>query len=560
MSSKESPKITEGEIHFDVPSAGKPCKTWYKIFGDLSSGKRPLVALHGGPGVNSDYLEILSDITVSHSIPVVIYDQIGNGLSTHLQEKMGDARFWTVQLFIDELNNLLNNLGIADDFDLLGHSWGGIFAASFAITKPHGLKHLILASAPADMPLTIKSQEALRSQLSQDVQDVLNRHEAEGTTDSEEYRDACNVFNFRYVCRLDPMPQPILNGFGWIEKDPTVYMTMYYDEMTDVVVSPYFKAIPKVKWVKFSSALVMSTNESLKVTTGEIPFDVAAAGKPCKTWYKVFGDLNSGKRPLIALHGGPGVNSEYLEVLSDITITHSIPVIVYDQIGNGLSTHLQEKMGDEQFWTVQLFIDELNNLLKFFGIADNYDLLGHSWGGMLAASFAIRQPHGLKHLILASAPADMHATAESQENLRSQLPQDVQDILTKHEKDGTTDSDAYRAASDVFNFRYVCRINPMPQALLNGFGWIAKDPTVYMTMNGPSEFKIQGSLRNWSVLNEIHKINVPTLLTNGHYDEVTDVLVAPYFKAIPKVKWVVFAVSWVQSFRHFFSVVDILAA
>lgn len=226
----------------------------------------------------------------------------------------------------------------------------------------------------------------------------------------------------------------------------------------------------------------MSANESLKITTGEVPFDVPAAGKPCKTWYKVFGDLSAGKRPLVTLHGGPGVNSEYLESLSDITVTHSIPVIVYDQIGNGLSTHLQEKMGDEQFWSVQLFIDELNNLLKHLGIADDFDLLGHSWGGIFAASFAITQPKGLKHLIIASGPADMPATVKSQEKLRSQLPQDVQDTLTKHEEAGTTESDEYHVASDVFNSRYVCRMNPMPQELANGFGWIAKDPTVYMTM------------------------------------------------------------------------------
>ncbi|KAH9478777.1 L-amino acid amidase [Psilocybe cubensis] len=288
----------------------------------------------------------------------------------------------------------------------------------------------------------------------------------------------------------------------------------------------------------------MSINDSLKVTTGEAPFDVpAAGGKQCKTWYKVYGDLNAGKRPLVTLHGGPGVNHEYLTPLSDITASHSIPVVFYDQIGNGLSTHLPEKMGDEAFWTVQLFIDELNNLLQHLGIADDFDLLGHSWGGIFAASYAITQPKGLKHLIIASGPADMPATVISQEKLRSQLPQDVQDTLTKHEEAGTTESDEYKTASDVFNARYVCRMDPMPQELVNGFAWIAKDPTVYMTMNGPSEFKIQGSLKNYSVVDQIHKINVPTLLTNGRYDEVTEELVAPFFDILPKVKWVVFADS-----------------
>jgi hypothetical protein len=41
----------EGEFDFEVPAAGKPCKTWYKVFGDLKSGKRPLIVVHGSPGL-----------------------------------------------------------------------------------------------------------------------------------------------------------------------------------------------------------------------------------------------------------------------------------------------------------------------------------------------------------------------------------------------------------------------------------------------------------------------------------------------------------------------------
>jgi hypothetical protein len=43
--------VSEGKIPFEVKGAGKECFTWYKVFGDLSSSVRPLVALHGGPGI-----------------------------------------------------------------------------------------------------------------------------------------------------------------------------------------------------------------------------------------------------------------------------------------------------------------------------------------------------------------------------------------------------------------------------------------------------------------------------------------------------------------------------
>ncbi|KAJ7756042.1 Alpha/Beta hydrolase protein [Mycena maculata] len=283
-----------------------------------------------------------------------------------------------------------------------------------------------------------------------------------------------------------------------------------------------------------------------KVVEGEVDFVVPTAGKPCKTWYKIIGDLTAptSRRPLVALHGGPGVNHAYLLILEDLTKTQSIPLIVYDQIGTGYSTHLPEKMGDTTFWTEQLFLDELDNLLTHLSVQKDYDLLGHSWGGMLGSRHAaIQQPKGLKHLVLASTPADMGLWVVSQNAFRAQLPLDVQDILDKHEKNGTTDSEEYQAAVGVFYSRHLCTIKPMPGPVLEGFGWIQKDPTVYLTMNGPSEFHITGPLKDWSMIKDAHKINVPTLVLNGRYDQAQDPVVAPFFSEIPRVKWVTFAES-----------------
>jgi L-proline amide hydrolase len=65
----------------------------------------------------------------------VFYDQIGGGKSTHIREKRLDTDFWVPELFMAELDNLLVHLGIADDFDLLGQSWGGMLGAMFAVSS-----------------------------------------------------------------------------------------------------------------------------------------------------------------------------------------------------------------------------------------------------------------------------------------------------------------------------------------------------------------------------------------------------------------------------------------
>lgn len=161
----------EGEVEFKVHGVDKTCKTWYKVFGDIkTSSQRPLVVLHGGPGVVHNYLLPLADLATSHSIPVVFYDQLGNGKSTHLPEKNGDTSFWTEQLFIVQLESLLDHLGVQDGYDLLGHSWGGMLGARFATTHPVGLKRLVIADSPASMKLWVEAANRLRSQLPPNVQ------------------------------------------------------------------------------------------------------------------------------------------------------------------------------------------------------------------------------------------------------------------------------------------------------------------------------------------------------------------------------------------------------
>ncbi|KAH9945098.1 proline-specific peptidase [Epithele typhae] len=277
---------------------------------------------------------------------------------------------------------------------------------------------------------------------------------------------------------------------------------------------------------------------------GECVFTVPGVEKTCKTWYKVFGDLKCGKTPLVVLHGGPGAAHNYVLSIADLVQTHGIPVVMYDQLGCGKSTHLQEKNGDTGFWIEQLFVDELHNLLDHLGIHGNYDVLGQSWGGMLGSRFATQRPKGLRRLVLANSLASMALWVESANKLRLDLPADVQETLTKHEKDGTTDSKEYHKAMDVFYAKYVCRVSPVPRDVAASPAQLEQDPTVYYTMNGPSEFHITGSLKTWSIIPELPKINVPTLVLNGRYDEAQDSVVQPFFQHISsKVWWFTFANS-----------------
>ncbi|KAF7356098.1 Proline-specific peptidase [Mycena venus] len=285
--------------------------------------------------------------------------------------------------------------------------------------------------------------------------------------------------------------------------------------------------------------LPTSSMAGLEPSTGKLDFIVGS--ETFETAYKVFGDLKSATRPLLVLHGGPGIPHQYLLSFAQLS-AQGIPVIFYDQVGCGLSTHLPKK--PKEFWTVEFFMKELDNVLAHFKIHDDFDLVGHSWGGMLAASYVIsRNPRGLKRLILADAPASMELWSVGTNTLLQGFPEQFREMLKKHELAGTTDSKEYQAGIQQFNEKHLCRVQPWPQDLLSAFEALEADATVYSTMIGPSEFNITGTMREWSVVDNIHKISVPTFLLNGRYDDAQDVGVVPFFERIPKVKWVQFAES-----------------
>ena len=259
-----------------------------------------------------------------------------------------------------------------------------------------------------------------------------------------------------------------------------------------------------------------------------------------RTWYRVVGDLGGGKPPLVMLHGGPGGTHDYLEPYERLAKSGRA-VVFYDQLGAGRSTHLRDKAPG--FWTVELFLAELDNLLRHLGIEKDYHLVGQSWGGMLGAEHGVLRPAGLRSLVIADSPASMTLWVQEADRLREALPPGVQQTLLRHEAAGTTDSPDYTAAVRVFYDRHLCRLDPWPDCMNRSFRYMQEDPTVYHTMNGPSEFHVLGSLKNWSIIDRLHLIQAPTLLISGRHDEATPATVQPYADRIPDVRWAIFEES-----------------
>jgi proline-specific peptidase len=269
------------------------------------------------------------------------------------------------------------------------------------------------------------------------------------------------------------------------------------------------------------------------VNEGTIPY------KGFETWYRIVGEGEEpGKFPLLCLHGGPGAAHDYLESLDAMAGTGR-RVIYYDQIGCSRSSLPVSK---PEMWTVELYVEEVDAVRQALGL-DRTHLLGQSWGGMLAMEYALTQPKGLGSLTVSSSPASMIQWVDEANRLREDLPPEVQQTLLRHEAAGTVDSLEYQEAMQVFYDRHVCRVVPNPEYVLRSFASIAANPEVYHTMNGPSEFHVVGTLKEWDIIPRLGEIRVPTLVTSGRFDEATPLIAETVRNGIPGAEWVIFEES-----------------
>jgi proline iminopeptidase len=240
-------------------------------------------------------------------------------------------------------------------------------------------------------------------------------------------------------------------------------------------------------------------------------------------WYKITG--TGPGMPLLALHGGPGGTSCGYALLDPLGAQR--PMVRYDQLGTGRSG----RPDNESLWTVEHFVEELHVLRQELGL-DQLHLLGHSWGASLAAAYVLEKgTDGVASVILSSPLLSTPLWIDDANYLRSQLPAEVQRTLSEHEEAGSTDSDEYIAASEVFYERHMYAGERIERpAECAGAPW---SQFVYEQMWGPSEFYADGTLVDFDVTDRLHEIDVPVLFVTGQFDEARPETVAGFQKLLP---------------------------
>jgi len=251
-----------------------------------------------------------------------------------------------------------------------------------------------------------------------------------------------------------------------------------------------------------------------------------------KIFYWIYGDINSTAEPLLIVHGGPGSPHNYLLPLAKLA--QERPIIFYDQLGCGKSIYLGK---DKSRWNLTYFLEELTYLITTLKL-NNLHIFGHSWGSILASEYALKNLSQLKSLILASPCLSIPLWCKDAEKLLNTLPRQIIEIIEKHQKLATTDSDEYQFASLEYYQRYVCRLPVWPKEMIESVE--GSNDLIYRTIWGESEFLVTGNIQDYDITKQLHKLNLPVLFTCGRYDEATPETTKFYQELIKGAKLVIF--------------------
>ena len=252
-----------------------------------------------------------------------------------------------------------------------------------------------------------------------------------------------------------------------------------------------------------------------------------------KLYVRMFGP--SGGVNIVCLHGGPGTPHEYLLPFTDLA-NDGYRVVLYDQLGVGKSDLPKNKA----LFTMERYVEDLEGLRKQLKLGKIH-LIGSSCGGQLAIAYALKYQQNMRSMTLVGALANVPFVLEEMMRMRARLPRDVVQTMERHEERGEYDHPEYLKAVDVFYRKHVCRLKDWPPELSYSFEHNSRP--VYQTMNGPNEFTIIGNIRYWNVIDRLHLIGVPTLVTCGRYDEVSPKEAMSIHKLIRGSELVVFPKS-----------------
>ena len=253
-----------------------------------------------------------------------------------------------------------------------------------------------------------------------------------------------------------------------------------------------------------------------------------------KVWTKRVG--NNPRIKLLLLHGGPGCTHEYFEACDSYLPAAGVEYYYYDQLGS----YYSDQPDNADLWELPRFVNEVEQVRVALGLgADNFYLLGHSWGGILALEYALQYQRHIKGLIVSNMMASIPAYNNYAEN--ALMPGMDPIILAEVKRlEEAKDYKNPRYMELLMQHHYIYHVLRMPldawpDPVERTFKHLNAD--VYIPMQGPSELGASGKLATWDRAARLGEISVPALTIGARHDTMDPAHMQAMARAMPRGRY-----------------------
>ena len=247
--------------------------------------------------------------------------------------------------------------------------------------------------------------------------------------------------------------------------------------------------------------------------------------------------------PLFIIPGGPGESHFPYRSFDPLGVQNEL--VYFDAFGRGKS----DTAKDVREYTLARDIDDIEGLRKALHF-DKINILGHSYGGVVAQGYALKYPGNVSHLILANTFHSFLMWQENDDNsnheIRENYPE-IWDTLMKLREQGYVSSDSICQAvySRVpYGFLYAYNPGNFTSRRMDSYPNPMNTKLYYQIVGRDGDFIVGSDIGKFDYRKELKKLTMPVLIYGGRYDHVAvPSQMVKFREYCPQAKFVLFEYS-----------------
>lgn len=255
-----------------------------------------------------------------------------------------------------------------------------------------------------------------------------------------------------------------------------------------------------------------------------------------KIWTVCFGKGD----PLFLIPGGPGNSHYYMRQFDSLATGNTL--VFFDGFGRGKS----DTAGNIKEYSLERDIDDLEGLRKAMGYPA-INILGHSYGGLVAQGYAIKYPAKVKHLVLANT---FHSYVMWQENddncnreIKTNYPEVWDKLMNEREKGAVSSDAVHQQIYGQVPYGFLYAYNPDKFMHNTGKPYPNNMNTklYYQMVGSDGDFTVGNDIGRFDFRKQLRDLKIPILIIGGRFDRVAvPWMMVKYKEYCPQAKFVMF--------------------